>query len=137
MTSWRDELIEATKSKAERDTDEDARKKKRLEEALSTAAEAMRTALEGLRFASEQLKSKSQPVTLDEKKDHFTLTMRDLTLDVALSRKDAVLKVTFNDGRPREFDFAKDRHLAPKDVEEYVGRRAVELARAAQKANPW
>ena len=65
------------------------------------------------------------------------MSLNELRLSVGLSRSDAVLKVTFNDGRPREFDFAKDRHLSPKDVEEYVGRRAVELARAAQKANPW
>jgi hypothetical protein len=39
--------------------------------------------------------------------------------------------------KPREFDFAKDRHIAATDVEEYVGRRAVELVRLAQKATPW
>ena len=49
----------------------------------------------------------------------------------------AVIKVTFGEGKPREFDFAKDRHIAPADVEEYIGRRSLELVRAAHKAHPW
>ena len=137
MSNWRDELIEVVKSKAEREAEEEKRKAKRLAEALHVAEEALAKAVDGLRFANEQLKSKSQPAELSENGDNLALSMNELKLTVGLTRSDAVLKVTFNDGRPREFDFAKDRHLSARDVEEYVGRRAVELARAAQKANPW
>lgn len=137
MSNWRDELVEVVKTQAEREAEEQKRKAKRLAEALEVAEAALAKATEGLRFANEQLKSKRQPATLTENPDALTLTMNDLKLTVGLTRDDAVLKVTFNDGRPREFDFAKDRHLSARDVEEYVGRRAVEFARAAQKANPW
>ena len=41
MVSWRDELNEAVKSKAEREAEEQARVKKRVEEALATATQAM------------------------------------------------------------------------------------------------
>jgi hypothetical protein len=135
--SWRDELSEAVKSKAEREAEEAERRTKRLVEALSVADEAMELARDGLQFAHEQLQSKKQPSRLSEHNGSYKLSIRELSIAVDLSRDDAVLKVTFNDGRPREFDFAKDRHLSSKDVEEYVGRRAVELARAAQKAKPW
>ena len=64
-------------------------------------------------------------------------SIREVGLNVELVRESAVIKVTFIEGKPREFDFAKDRHIAPADVEEYVGRRAVELVRAAHKAHPW
>lgn len=137
MSGWREELIEAIKSKAERDAEEEERRKKRLAAALEVAHAALEKAEEGLRFADEQLRAKNQPVKLDKKNGEVALQMHDLRLSVLLSADDAVLRVTYNDGRPREFDFAKDRHLSPKDVEEYVGRRAVELARAAQKSNPW
>ena len=137
MAGWRDELIDVVKSKEEREVEEEARKQKRLHEALEVADEAMSKAADGLRFANEQLQNKKQPAALREKTDDLSLSLNHLSLSVGLSRGDAILKVTFNDGRPREFDFAKDRHLSPKDVEEYVGRRAVELARAAQKAKPW
>ena len=69
-------------------------------------------------------------LTPDEASTNYVLT-------VELDRSTAVLTVTYDAAKPREFDFAKDRHLSPKDVEEYVGRRLVELARAAQKAHPW
>jgi hypothetical protein len=137
MGNWREELIDVVKSQAEREAEEEARKAKRLAEALKVAEEALQKATDGLRFTNEQLKSKSQPAKLEEKSDDISLMMNDLSLSVGLSRSDAVLKVVFNEGRPREFDFAKDRHLSAKDVEEYVGRRAVEFARAAQKSNPW
>ncbi len=137
MANWRDELVEVVKSKTERESEEADRKKKRLEEALKVAEEALAKAAEGLRFTDEQLKSKSQPSKLAEVGDDISLQMSELSLAVTLSRDEAVVKVTFNEGRPREFDFAKDRHLSAKDVEEYVGRRAVELARAAQKTHPW
>jgi len=137
MAGWRDELVEAIKSKQEREAEEAERKRKRLEEALEVADEALTRAAGALEFVSEQLQSKSQPVTLSASDGDHCLKMHDYSLTVGISRDDAILKVTFNDGRPREFDFAKDRHLSPKDVEEYVGRRTVEFARAAQKSNPW
>lgn len=137
MSSWRDELLEAVKSKEEREREEEERRKKRLDEALSVADDAMRKALDSLRFADENLRTQQQPSRLEEKADRYALGLHELSLEVGLTRQDAIVKVTFNDGRPREFDFAKDRHLSAKDVEEYVGRRAVELARAAQKTHPW
>jgi hypothetical protein len=137
MANWRDELVNVVKSKDEREAEEDLRRAKRLADALKVAEEALAKASDGLSFASEQLSSKKQPATLAREADDVSLKMNDLSLSVGLVRSDAVVKVIFNDGRAREFDFAKDRHLSIKDVEEYVGRRAVELARAAQKANPW
>ena len=137
MGNWRDELVDVVKSKTEREAEEQKRKAKRLGEALKVAEEALEKASEGLRFVTEQLKAKSQPAALAENGDELALSMNEFKLAVALARADAILRVTFNDGRAREFDFAKDRHLSARDVEEYVGRRAVELARAAQKANPW
>lgn len=137
MANWRDELVDVVKSKAEREAEDEERKAKRLADALKVAEEALEKASEGLRFAKEQLKGQSQPAQLAEATDDISLKMNELSISVGLVRSDAIVKVTFNDGRPREFDFAKDRHLSTKDVEEYVGRRAVELARAAQKANPW
>ena len=88
-------------------------------------------------FAAEQLREKGQDVNVDTKDDGRTLSFRDYSVVLGLDVETAVLTVVYNDGRPKEFDFAKDRHLAPKDVEEYVGRRVVEMARAAQKAEPW
>ncbi len=137
MTTWREELVEAIKSKAERDSEEEEKRKKRLEEALKIADDALAKANEGLDFTREQLVHKQQPVKLSKNGDASAFELHGMTLGVELDRGEAVLKVTFNGGRPREFDFAKDRHISPKDVEEYVGRRAVELARAAQKAKPW
>lgn len=137
MGNWRDELVEVVKSKEEREAEEAERQRKRLEEALEVADEAMKHALEGLRFAKDQFQSKKQPAKLKEGKGEHVLTLNDLSLSVSLARESAVLEVNFNEGRPREFDFAKDRHLSPKDVEDYVGRRAVELARTAQKTTPW
>ncbi len=137
MTTWRDELEEAIKSQNERDAEEAGRRRKRLEEALKVADEALATALEGLRFASERLTSKEQPCTLTEGENSVELSLHGESLKVGLERAEAILRVTFGGARPRDFDFAKDRHIAPKDVEEYVGRRTVELARAAKKSKPW
>ncbi|MEZ4438096.1 MAG: hypothetical protein R3B72_03360 [Polyangiaceae bacterium] len=137
-TTWRDELVEVIKSKAEREAEEAERRRKRLEEALSVADEALGQAKESLGYAHEALKSKAQPASLEEEEGGGQrLVLGDQSVRVSLSRETAVLEVGFNDARPREFDFSKDRHLAPRDVEEYVGRRLVELARAAQKADPW
>lgn len=137
MPSWRDELIEAVKTKAERDAEEAARHKKRVEEALATAEAAMKLGTEALRFGAERLVDKGQPAVLDESADALKLSLHDLSLRLELSRETAVIKVTFGDAKPREFDFAKDRHISPGDVEEYVGRRALEFVRAAQKVAPW
>lgn len=137
MASWRDELIEAVKSKAERDAEEAARHRKRVEEALATAETAMNLGIEALRFTRDRLRDKEQPVQLSETKDHYRLTLHELGLTLELVRESAVIKVTFGEGKPREFDLAKDRHIAPADVEEYMGRRSLELIRAAYKAHPW
>ncbi len=135
--SWRDELIEAVKTKAERDAEEAERHRKRVAEALTTAEAAMSLAVEALRFTCSKIKDKSQPAELHEETDAYKLALNEHTLALALVRDSAVIKITLGDGKPREFDFAKDRHIAPADVEEYVGRRALELVRGAQKASPW
>lgn len=135
--TWRDELKEAVKSKAEREAEEADRKRKRVEAALKVAEEALAQCSGGLEFVLQQLQGKQQPAKLSAGGDRRQLTLGEQGLVVELDRETAVLKVTLNDAKPREFDLAQDRHLAPKDIEEYVGRRAVELARAAYKANPW
>jgi hypothetical protein len=137
VPNWRDELIEAVKTKAEREAEELARHRKRVEEALASAEAAMALAVEALRFAHERIQEKSGRGAWVEETDAFRLSVGDLGLRVELVRDAATIKVTFGEGKPREFDFAKDRHIAAADVEEYVGRRAVELVRAAQKAAPW
>jgi len=137
VASWRDELIEAAKSKAEREAEEQERHRKRVEEALHTAEAALSLGSEALRFTCERLKEKGLPPELTEEKDDTKLVFQGIGLRVQLDRGAAVVRVTFGDGKPREFDFAKDRHIAPADVEEYIGRRSVELVRAAQKSSPW
>jgi hypothetical protein len=137
VASWKDELIEAVKTKAERDAEEAARHRKRVEEALATAESAMTLGADALRFASERLTEKGQASTLEDTADVLKLTLQDISLRLELSRDSAIIKVTFGDAKPREFDFAKDRHISPADVEEYVGRRALEFVRSAQKAFPW
>jgi hypothetical protein len=137
MASWRDELIESVKSKTEREAEELARHKKRVEEALTTAESAVKLGAEGLRFTCDQLKVKGQPAEFAEEADRYRLALREHTLALELSRESAVVKITVGEGKPREFDFAKDRHIAPADVEEYVGRRALELVRGAYKTTPW
>lgn len=137
MENWREELAEEVKTKAEREAEEEARRNKRLAEALAVADEGLAKALESLRFADELIRSKGQASSLEEQDGRLLFKLLDLTVVVELSRNDAVLKVAYNEGRPREFDFSNDRHISPRDVEEYVGRRMVELARAAQKVSPW
>ena len=137
MASWRDELIEAVKSKAERDAEEAARHRKRVEEALATAETAVSLGVEALRYTRDRLRDKEQAVALTEDKDSYRLVLRELSLSLELVRESAVIKVTFGEGKPREFDLAKDRHIAPADVEEYMGRRSLELVRAAYKTHPW
>jgi hypothetical protein len=137
MPSWRDELIEAVKTKAEREAEEQARHKKRVEEALATAEAAMALGVDALRYTRDRLQEKGQAATLAEDKDSFHLKLGELGLALELLRDSAVIKVTFGEGKPREFDLAKDRHIAPADVEEYMGRRALELVRGAYKTSPW
>jgi hypothetical protein len=137
VASWRDELTEAAKSKAEREAEEQERHKRRVQEALTTAEAAISLGAEALRFTRDHLRGKEQDATLEEQPDAYKLKLRDFSLNLELVRDAAIIRVTFADGKPREFDFAKDRHIAPADVEEYIGRRAVEVVRAAQKASPW
>jgi hypothetical protein len=137
VPGWRDELSEAVKTKAEREEEERARHRKRVEEALTTADAAMKLGVEAMRYAHGKLKEKGQPADITEQADQHKLVLNDLTLTLELVRDSAIIRATFGDGKPREFDFAKDRHIAPADVEEYIGRRSLELVRAAQKASPW
>jgi hypothetical protein len=137
MASWRDELIEAVKSKAERDAEEAARHRKRVEEALATAEAAIALGVDALRYTRDRLQQKDQPITLTEEKDSYRLSLHEVALALELVRESAIIKVTFGEGKPREFDLAKDRHIAPGDVEEYMGRRALEFVRGAYKTHPW
>jgi hypothetical protein len=137
VPNWRDELIEAVKTKAEREAEELARHRKRVEEALTSAETAMKLAVEALHFAHERLKEKGQGVRIEERPDAHRLVLGELSLGIELQRDSAIIRVVYAEGKPREFDFAKDRHIAAADVEEYVGRRAVEFVRTAQKATPW
>jgi hypothetical protein len=137
VASWRDELIEAAKTKAERDEEELARHRKRVQEALHTAESAFDLASKALEYARERLAEKGQAPHLDVQTDALGLELLAHKIRIELVRESAVIKVVYGEGKPREFDFAKDRHIAPADVEEYVGRRAVELVKSAQKASPW
>lgn len=137
MATWRDELIEAVKTRAEREDEEQARHKKRVTEALESAEKALNLGIEALKFTGEKVNEKGQGSELAGGGDAVKLTIGTFSLALELGRDTAIVKVTFVEGKPREFDFAKDRHIAPNDVEEYVGRRALELVRAAHKANPW
>jgi ADP-ribose pyrophosphatase YjhB (NUDIX family) len=137
MVSWRDELNEAVKSKAEREAEEHARIRKRVEEALATASQAMTLGTEALAFSHQRLKDKGQPAEHHQEGDLAKLKLADQVVTLELARETAVVKVTFAEQKPREFDFAKDRHIAPADVEEYVGRRMLELVRNAYKTTPW
>lgn len=137
MASWRDELSEAVKTKAEREAEELERQRKRVQEALTTAEAALKLGSDALRFSHEKIREKGVEAELTEDGENFRLKVREFSLSLQLVRDAALIRVTFGDGKPREFDFAKDRHIAPADVEEYVGRRAVEIVRAAQKSSPW
>ena len=85
MSNWRDELVEAVKSKAERETEEAARKAKRLTEALEVAEEALSNALEGLRFTHEQLADR-----LSRSRPQITNTLRLLKLPPLVQKRVAV-----------------------------------------------
>ena len=137
MASWRDELIEAAKTKTEREEEEQARHRKRVQEALHTAEAAFGLAIEAIKFARDRLADKGQAPQFSEQPDAYTLELLAHKIHIELVRDSAVIKVVFGEGKPREFDFAKDRHIAPADIEEYVGRRSVEFVKSAQKAAPW
>jgi hypothetical protein len=146
VPNWRDELIEAVKTKAEREAEEAAKQRQRVLEALSSAETAVTMAVDALRFACERITDKGQPAVFTEEKDVgedadkvkiARIALGILGLSVELDRTTAIVRVAYLEGKPREFDFARDRHIAAADVEEYVGRRAVELVRSAQKAAAW
>jgi hypothetical protein len=137
VSTWRDELLGIIKTEAEREAEQKERRKKRIAAALEVASEAFSKAEAGLRFAHEKIAGKKQPAALDEGDDSCALALHDLSLRIELRRDVAVLDVTYGEGKPREFDFANDRHLAPRDIEDYVGRRVIELARTAQELHPW
>lgn len=145
MPNWRDELIDAVKSKAEREAEDVAKHALRVQEALASAEAALVLAAEGLKFGHERINEKGQQTTFAEERVDgdasllkiVRIGLGSLSLSVELDRTTAVIKVSFLEGKPREFDFARDRHIAAADVEEYVGRRVVELVRSAQKATPW
>ncbi len=137
MANWRDELNEAVKTKAEREAEEAAKQRQRVQEALASAQGAMALGIDALKFAAERIAEKGQAAKLSEQGGGARLDLATFSLVLELDRETAVIKVTFLEGKPREFDFARDRHIAAADVEEYVGRRTVELVRNAQKAQPW
>ena len=135
--TWHDEFVQAIKSQAEREAEPQARKRKRVEEALKVAEKALDGARDAMSFAVDKLGEKQQTAELDERAGGYQVSFGGVSLLVTLDRETAVLRSVYDEGKPREFEFAKDRHLAPKDVEDYVGRRLLELARAAYKAEPW
>lgn len=147
MANWREELSEAVKTKAEREAEEAARLKQRVQEALGTAESAFGLAMEALRFAADKISEKGKAAKLEPSPGdpspgaklviEQTGDLGPLALALSIDRETAVVKASIGETKPREFDFAKDRHIAASDVEEYVGRRIIELVRAAQKANAW
>lgn len=147
MPNWRDELIEAVKTKTEREAEEAAKQRQRVLEALSSAESAVTMAVDALRFACDRITEKGQPAVFAEEHEPTgddagkikvaRLALGSLGLSLELDRTTAIVRVGYLEGKPREFDFARDRHIAAADVEEYVGRRAVELVRSAQKAAAW
>src|SRR5256885_7991038 len=110
MVSWRDELNEAVKSKAEREAEEQARVRKRVEEALATATQAMNLGAEALAFANQRLNEKGQAAEHQVQGDVAKLKLTDQSVTLELVRDAALVRITFGDQKPREFDFAKDRH---------------------------
>jgi hypothetical protein len=148
MANWREELNEAVKTRAEREAEEAERLRQRVAEALGTAESAFELAVGALRFARERIADKGRSVELELTPSEASPASArlvlgpsgepgTLVLGVAVDRETAVVKVSVAEAKPREFDFAKDRHIAALDVEEYVGRRVVELVKSAQKASPW
>lgn len=141
MANWRDELIEAVKTKVEREAEEAEKQKLRVREALTSAESALKLGAEALSFAADRVKEKGRDVSLEvsehSAKFHLGPAGAQMSLVADLDPTTAIIKVSYLDAKAREFDFARDRHIAAADVEEYLGRRVVELIRAAQKATPW
>ena len=137
MPNWRDELIEAVKTKAEREAEEAEKHRQRVREALTTAEAALKLGVEALAFAAERVREKGKEVQLEREPYVARFTLGPMSLSAELDPATAVIKVSYQDAKAREFDFARDRHIASGDVEEYLGRRVVELIRAVQKATPW
>src|SRR5688500_15051481 len=65
MANWREELSEAVKTKAERESEEAARLKQRVQEALGTAESAFGLAMDALRFAADKISEKGKPAKLE------------------------------------------------------------------------
>lgn len=137
MANWRDELIEAVKTKVEREQEEAEKQRLRVQEALGAAEAALSLGATALQFAHEKIKEKGQETTFEQTADVARLSIGKHTLHAELDRLTAVIKVSFREAKAREFDFARDRHIAAADIEEYLGRRSVELVRAIQKETPW
>ena len=66
MPNWRDELIEAVKTKSEREAEEAAKQRQRVLEALSSAEGAVTLASDALRFACDRISEKGQAAALQE-----------------------------------------------------------------------
>jgi len=151
VPNWRDELIDAVKTKAEREAEEAEKHKQRVREAMMSAEAALKFGVDALTFASERVREKGKASSIEASEHAVKFTMEGpaapaaagappapttMSLAADLDPSTAVIKVTYQDAKAREFDFARDRHIAAADVEEYLGRRVVELIRAAQKASP-
>ncbi|KYF81936.1 hypothetical protein BE17_49890, partial [Sorangium cellulosum] len=95
MPTWRDELIEAVKSKAEREAEDLARHKKRVAEALAAAESAVAQGAESLKFAHERLQEKGQPIVLSQEQDKHRLAFGEFSLALELLRDSAIVRVTF------------------------------------------
>ncbi len=137
MPNWRDELIEAVKTKVEREAEEAEKQRLRVQEALTSAEAALKLGAEALGFAMERVKEKGRDVSLEVHVHSAKFVLGTMTLWAELDPTTAIIKVSYLDAKAREFDFARDRHITAADVEEYLGRRVVELVRAAQKASAW
>jgi len=137
VPNWREELIEAVKTKAEREAEEAEKQRQRVREAMTSAEAALALGAEALGFALERIKEKGKEVSLEVAPHAVKFTLGSTALSADLDPATAIIKVSYLDAKAREFDFARDRHIAAADVEEYLGRRVVELVRAVQKATPW
>jgi len=137
VPNWRDELIEAVKTKVEREAEEAEKQRQRVREAMTTAESALKLGAEALAFAVERVREKGKEATLDAAPHNVKFALGPMSIAADLDPTTAVIKVSYLEAKAREFDFARDRHIAAADVEEYLGRRVVELIRASQKATPW
>ena len=102
MANWRDELTEVVKTKAEREAEEKERHRKRVEEALTSAEAAMQLARDGLVFTRDRVVEKGQPCALEDTKDALRSPCASGAV-VGCRPGDAIIKVTFIEGKPRDF----------------------------------